>query len=610
MNQRLITLPVAACTLLAAGTALGDAGCFVTWHHPSDPQPLSQFARGIDISGDTIIVGHPGLDVAGDADRGAIQFYIRSGGSWVASQSESPGGLAPDSQFGYAVGISGSSAIVSAATADTTEGSSSGTATIYEKLGFLWWPTVSLLTSEVAPFDLFGSSVAIDNDTIVVGATQASAPGGAPSTGAMMIYDRSSGQWVQESGYILGPTAAQFDGYGTSVAVDDPAGHTVGLIAIGGPGVDDPGHDRSGAVRVFKQYQAGDGTPEWAYTTTVTAPWQYQQDLAGFGRSVAVRADGNGSGVMVVGSPTFDSSVEDSGLVLVYRLVSGSWSFWGFLQGSDTQFGYFGKSVSLEGNSLLVGEGTNNVWRFRIDTSAATFAAGVTGVGGWHNAYLAANGIGDAVAQDGATAVFSDKDYSINGSQTGAFAVVEMQPANRQLADTYLAATRLGMDNPVIEQCFYVFRNEGLSSACAEHGVERDAWLKVMPSPTTPQGSYRIRLENAAAGATLSRYDAMPSEGGFEEDCDAGVVDFELGADPVYVRVTGSWVASSSEDISIVLEPRSDCRADLDGSGAVGFNDLLEVLTQWGTPHADIDGDGTTAFNDLLTLLAAWGPCP
>ena len=59
------------------------------------------------------------------------------------------------------------------------------------------------------------------------------------------------------------------------------------------------------------------------------------------------------------------------------------------------------------------------------------------------------------------------------------------------------------------------------------------------------------------------------------------------------------------------------CPADFDGSGAVGFEDLIAVLVAWG-PYdpcppfipEDIDQDCEVGFSDLLAVLANWGPCP
>jgi hypothetical protein len=54
------------------------------------------------------------------------------------------------------------------------------------------------------------------------------------------------------------------------------------------------------------------------------------------------------------------------------------------------------------------------------------------------------------------------------------------------------------------------------------------------------------------------------------------------------------------------------CPADLDGSGDVGFADLLALLSAWG-PCAgcdeDLDGDDQVGFADLLIVLSSWGPC-
>jgi hypothetical protein len=41
----------------------------------------------------------------------------------------------------------------------------------------------------------------------------------------------------------------------------------------------------------------------------------------------------------------------------------------------------------------------------------------------------------------------------------------------------------------------------------------------------------------------------------------------------------------------------------------VGVDDLLVLLSAWGTPDGDLTGDDMTDVFDLLALLAAWGPC-
>jgi hypothetical protein len=55
------------------------------------------------------------------------------------------------------------------------------------------------------------------------------------------------------------------------------------------------------------------------------------------------------------------------------------------------------------------------------------------------------------------------------------------------------------------------------------------------------------------------------------------------------------------------------CPWDLDGNTLVSINDLLGLLSLWGTNPGgppDFDGDLTVGVTDLLEFLANWGPCP
>ena len=58
---------------------------------------------------------------------------------------------------------------------------------------------------------------------------------------------------------------------------------------------------------------------------------------------------------------------------------------------------------------------------------------------------------------------------------------------------------------------------------------------------------------------------------------------------------------------------QSSCFGDIDGSGDVGFADILRVVSGWG-PCAgcpeDLDGSGAVGFSDILAILTAWGSCP
>jgi hypothetical protein len=59
-------------------------------------------------------------------------------------------------------------------------------------------------------------------------------------------------------------------------------------------------------------------------------------------------------------------------------------------------------------------------------------------------------------------------------------------------------------------------------------------------------------------------------------------------------------------------DPGTDCAGDINGDGMVGADDILAVLSDWGTCDGcpgDIDNDGIVGVNDLLTIIGAFGPC-
>lgn len=73
--------------------------------------------------------------------------------------------------------------------------------------------------------------------------------------------------------------------------------------------------------------------------------------------------------------------------------------------------------------------------------------------------------------------------------------------------------------------------------------------------------------------------------------------------------------------LTIVYTPPPPCPADIDHSGSVNVNDLLNVITHWGpcpAPcpppcSADISPSGGNCqvnVNDLLLVITSWGPCP
>jgi hypothetical protein len=199
--------------------------------------------------------------------------------------------------------------------------------------------------------DAFGYVIAVDGDTLVVGACgeDSAASGsngddtsnGVIESGAVFVYQRSNGQW-QQSAYLKAPTADRAEYFGGAVAV---RGNTmlVGATRASLYVTDAAGTpDRPGLVYVYERAGA-----DWT-NTAVIASQSARPDLFGF----AIELDDIGA---VIGAP-FDSADGDrSGAVYSVTKASGWQDLKRLSAPEPKRGGSFGWSFALEGDSLLVG---------------------------------------------------------------------------------------------------------------------------------------------------------------------------------------------------------------------------------------------------------------
>ena len=145
----------------------------------------------------------------------------------------------------------------------------------------------------------FGSAMAMDQSTLVVGA-----PGGDAGKGAVRVYTSNGAAFAKEADLTAGAQGADFDRFGAAV---DVSGDTV---AIGAPGAD----GGKGAVYTFDR----SGTA-WSNLIRTSLPTSLAQDR--FGNAVALD-----QGVLLVGAPGRDvGSQADQGAAYSFHLKNGNW---------------------------------------------------------------------------------------------------------------------------------------------------------------------------------------------------------------------------------------------------------------------------------------------
>ena len=290
-----------------------------------------RFGVSVAVRGDTVVVGAH----QHDGNAGAAYVFTKSGTAWVSTSTAAKltaSDSAASDQFGSSVAVDGETdgdtVVVGASQGDSADAggnsiTDSGAAYVYTKPGTGWADssaeTAKLTASDGAASDEFGISVAVDDDTVVVGASQGdSADAGGNSitdSGAAYVYTKPGTGWADssaETAKLIASDGAASDEFGISVAVD---GDTVVVGAHkhdvtpsrGGTAV-----ANTGAAYVFTKPGSA-----WASTSTaakVTASDRAANDK--FGSSVAV--DGDTVMVGVYSHDNGDSTTADSGAVYVF----------------------------------------------------------------------------------------------------------------------------------------------------------------------------------------------------------------------------------------------------------------------------------------------------
>lgn len=192
-----------------------------------------------------------------------------------------------------------------------------------------------LIATRADAFDHAGAAVAVDGDTIVVGACLADTP--ASGAGAVDVHVRDDTGW-HASARLLAPDAHAGDEFGSAVALD---GDT---LAVGAP-YHDGGASNGGAVYVFVRTKGA-----WSHQQTLTADDAAAGDH--LGASVALRGD-----VLVAGAPDENNaSGTDAGAVYVFTRVAGAWSqAQKLFTASVPARAYFGHALALSADTLVVG---------------------------------------------------------------------------------------------------------------------------------------------------------------------------------------------------------------------------------------------------------------
>ena len=331
------------------------------------------FGHSVAVDGDTAVVGA----YEDESEKGAAYVLAKdSSGAWsqVAKLTASDGEAGDI--FGWSVAVDWDTVVVGARYDDS--------AYVFTKPGTGWataTETAKLTASDGVVGDWFGQSVAVDGDTVVVGASEDD------ESGSAYVFTKAADSvWTDatETAKLTASDGDDFDEFGKSVAVD---GDTVVAGA--------PNNDGYGSAYVFIKPAAGWDDATQTAKLTPGATDDGAAGLAGtFGAAVAVDGD-----TVVVGASAYSGS---QGRAYVFTKPSGGWEDaerTAELATSDAEKNQFGWSVAVDGNTVVVGahtddasdsvndsgsvyvftKATDSVWADATETVKLTAADGASG---------------------------------------------------------------------------------------------------------------------------------------------------------------------------------------------------------------------------------------
>jgi hypothetical protein len=222
---------------------------------------------------------------------GAAYVFVRSGGLWRQQAYVKASNTTLQGAFGAAIALSGDGNTLAICAVDEDglnpgvgaapwqadrkaaertriAEDSAGAVYVYGRSGTTWSFQTYIKSSNIRSNDYFGARLALNRDGTILAAGAPQQPGGgsgvnpaskdssAPESGAVYVFARNAGTWIEEA-YVKAPNAEEYDQFGSGVALSGD-GSTLAVSAMGEDSAVGEGSGRrpvrdSGAVYLYRR---------------------------------------------------------------------------------------------------------------------------------------------------------------------------------------------------------------------------------------------------------------------------------------------------------------------------------------------------------------------
>lgn len=251
-----------------------------------DPGSPQYFGHAVAIEGDWLAVGEPFDTLGGPTAAGAVHLYRKVEGAWQHSARVVAPARNMNDYFGYTLALRQGTLVIASRYARDGSAIEAGGVWILPLHADGSLGTVTRIQRpDPNTYDWFGAAVALDGDTLVVGACRDTVTQSILSEGTARIYRLIGGAWVHDR-VLYSDTPSAFGRFGAAVAIEGAR------VIVGADGEDSPTNANAGFVYEF------DGAADWSMTMRHSLDPDQPSQL--FGISCALE-----QGALFAGAPDF-----------------------------------------------------------------------------------------------------------------------------------------------------------------------------------------------------------------------------------------------------------------------------------------------------------------
>ncbi len=299
----------------------------------SDGAAGDEFGSSTRLNDDLLVVGAPGHGAVASFS-GAAYVFRYDGNTWIEEQKLLGSGQRIKDLFGHSVEICDDQILIGAGTLNNSTNIGIGSVYVFEKSGSNWIEVDRLFGSDAQISDGFGAKISCDGSFLAVGSHWDD--DGGSNAGAVFIFERTGGQW-SEVQKLVASDALAGDFFGFSQLEMSTSNLLIPSFASGTLGY------RAGGAYSF-QFNGSNWTDEQKLVASDGMP----QDF--FGGNLSL----NGSKLAISSIQGDAPSVPNAGALYIFEKSGGTWGEIQKLNASNAISGArFGGGTEFMGSNVL-----------------------------------------------------------------------------------------------------------------------------------------------------------------------------------------------------------------------------------------------------------------